>query len=196
MDSVGDTLAGGFPHSEIRGSTGARPSPRLIAACHVLHRLSVPRHPPDALIRRLILSHAQGQEVPANVRWQNAQTHHGHRLPQCANLVLPEVSFTLKPYSLCSTPHPDLKGPDELLSSASDSWRGLDPLSGEARMLWWRWTGLNRRPPACKAGALPLSYTPEGAPLSRVRARCLVGQGGLEPPTSRLSSARSNQLSY
>src|SRR5262249_13547615 len=43
----------GLPHSEIRGSTGARPSPRLFAACYVLHRLSVPRHPPNAL-RRLI----------------------------------------------------------------------------------------------------------------------------------------------
>ena len=49
MYSVKDTLAGGFPHSEIRGSKGAGPSPQLIAACHVLHRLSVPRHPPDAL---------------------------------------------------------------------------------------------------------------------------------------------------
>ena len=39
----------GLPHSEIHGSKGARPSPRLIAACHVLHRLSEPRHPPDAL---------------------------------------------------------------------------------------------------------------------------------------------------
>jgi hypothetical protein len=38
-----------LPHSEIHGSKGARPSPRLIAACHVLHRLSVPRHSPDAL---------------------------------------------------------------------------------------------------------------------------------------------------
>ena len=26
--------------------------------------------------------------------------------------------------------------------------------------LLWRWTVSNRRPPACKAGALPLSYTP------------------------------------
>ena len=44
------SLRMGFPHSEIHGSTGARPSPWLIAACYVLHRLSVPRHPPDALI--------------------------------------------------------------------------------------------------------------------------------------------------
>ena len=34
-------------------------------------------------------------------------------------------------------------------------------------------------------------------PLSSVfRRLTLVGLGGLEPPTSRLSSARSNQLSY
>jgi hypothetical protein len=39
----------GLPHSEIQGSTIARISPWLIAACHVLHRLSVPRHPPNAL---------------------------------------------------------------------------------------------------------------------------------------------------
>jgi hypothetical protein len=39
----------GFPHSDIRGSTIARISPRLFAACHVLHRLLAPRHPPDAL---------------------------------------------------------------------------------------------------------------------------------------------------
>src|SRR5689334_17311513 len=54
MDSDRDTLAGGLPHSEIRGSKSARLSPRLFAACHVLHRLSVPRHPPDALLMRLI----------------------------------------------------------------------------------------------------------------------------------------------
>jgi hypothetical protein len=55
----GYPLGGGLPHSEIRGSTGARPSPRLFAACHVLHRLSVPRHPPDALLSKL--AHAQPQ---------------------------------------------------------------------------------------------------------------------------------------
>ena len=46
-------LRGGLPHSEIPGSTIARISPGLFAACHVLHRLSVPRHPPDALKLRL-----------------------------------------------------------------------------------------------------------------------------------------------
>jgi hypothetical protein len=43
---------GGLPHSDILGSTLARSSPKLFAACHVLHRLSVPRHPPDALTSR------------------------------------------------------------------------------------------------------------------------------------------------
>ena len=39
-----------FPHSEISGSMGICPSPKLFAAYHVLHRLLVPRHPPYALI--------------------------------------------------------------------------------------------------------------------------------------------------
>ena len=41
---------GGLPHSDIHGSKPARGSPWLFAACHVLHRLLVPRHPPNALI--------------------------------------------------------------------------------------------------------------------------------------------------
>ena len=56
---------GGFPHSEIFGSKGARASPKLIAACHVLHRLSTPRHPSEALMRLIVLSktHAWGQKL-------------------------------------------------------------------------------------------------------------------------------------
>src|ERR1700760_1804125 len=49
MYSTDDTLAGGLPHSDIHGSTPARGSPWVFAACHVLHRLLVPRHPPNAL---------------------------------------------------------------------------------------------------------------------------------------------------
>ena len=40
-----------FPHSEIRGSMLICSSPQLIAACHVLLRLLMPRHSPYALVR-------------------------------------------------------------------------------------------------------------------------------------------------
>ena len=40
----------GFPHSEISGSMLICSSPKLIAACHVLLRLLMPRHSPCALI--------------------------------------------------------------------------------------------------------------------------------------------------
>ena len=39
----------GFAHSEICGSKSMCLSPQLIAACRVLRRLPVPRHPPCAL---------------------------------------------------------------------------------------------------------------------------------------------------
>ena len=45
-----------FPHSEICGSKLICSSPQLIAACHVLHRLSMPRHSPYALLRLNYLS--------------------------------------------------------------------------------------------------------------------------------------------
>ena len=41
---------GGLPHSDTQGSTPARGFPWIFAACHVLHRLLAPRHPPDALL--------------------------------------------------------------------------------------------------------------------------------------------------
>ena len=59
----------GFPHSEIRGLTVACTYPRLIAACHVLHRLLTPRHPPCALniliccTTRILLSHYAALKV-------------------------------------------------------------------------------------------------------------------------------------
>ena len=49
----------GFPHSEISGSTVICTSPKLIAACHVLHRLLMPRHSPCALLRLTFLSCCQ-----------------------------------------------------------------------------------------------------------------------------------------
>ena len=43
-------LSGGLPHSEIPGSKLILSSPGLIAEYHVLHRLLLPRHPPNALL--------------------------------------------------------------------------------------------------------------------------------------------------
>ena len=63
------SLRSGFPHSEIRGSTIARISPRLIAACHVLHRLLAPRHPPNALFLLILTTtvRAQDQTAPSEL---------------------------------------------------------------------------------------------------------------------------------
>ena len=49
--TVHEVCSCGFPHSEICGSMDICSSPQLIAAYHVFHRLSVPRHPPCALLR-------------------------------------------------------------------------------------------------------------------------------------------------
>ena len=51
-----DSSSRGFPHSEICGSTLICSSPQLIAACHVLLRLPMPRHSPYALFRLNYLS--------------------------------------------------------------------------------------------------------------------------------------------
>ena len=47
---------GEFPHSDICGSMFICNSPQLFAACHVLLRRLVPRHPPYALLRLIVSS--------------------------------------------------------------------------------------------------------------------------------------------
>ena len=48
--SLNQGMSGGLPHSEISGSKPIIGSPKLIADYHVLHRLLLPRHPPNALL--------------------------------------------------------------------------------------------------------------------------------------------------
>ena len=62
--------------------------------------------------------------------------------------------------------------------------------------IWWSQTGSNRRPHACKARALPAELWPRNQKTNAPHSIKVVGLGRLELPTSRLSSARSNQLSY
>ena len=68
---------------------------------------------------------------------------------------------------------------------------------------WWSRTGSNRRPPACKAGALPIELRPHpdrpsGTPpdLGLAPIPEVVGLDGFEPSTPALSRRCSNQLSY
>ena len=49
--AIHDSSSCVFPHSEICGSKLICSSPQLIAACHVLRRLPMPRHSPYALVR-------------------------------------------------------------------------------------------------------------------------------------------------
>ena len=90
-----------------------------------------------------------------------------------------------------NTPIPE--GSDEFRVS----WTRI-PHSTPPQRGWWSQTGSNRRPHACKARALPTELWPQFRTkrLDKERLKTVVGLGGLEPPTSRLSSARSNQLSY
>ena len=73
-------------------------------------------------------------------------------------------------------------------SSGYSAWRHSNLMCAQRSILnqeWWSLSGSNRRPPACKAGALPAELRPQ-----------VVGLGGLEPPASPLSGVRSNHLSY
>ena len=47
--TIPEYCSGVLPHSDISGSTLICSSPKLFAACHVLHRLLMPRHSPCAL---------------------------------------------------------------------------------------------------------------------------------------------------
>ena len=152
MYSVEDTLTGGFPHSEIHGSKLTRSSPRLIAACHVLHRLLTPRHPPNALL---------------------ALEHHHIRTPG--------PHATMFQQNRPASPDRQGRSPAEL----GQTLRTLKPTMSKTAP---RGTG-----PSGKRMEHRKSLV---AAITAPTERKVVGQGRLELPTSRLSSARSNQLSY
>ena len=212
MYSGPDLLAEGFPHSDIRGSTIARISPRLIAACHVLHRLLAPRHPPNALLI-LIIHHRpragpnrpRGHPPERPDRHASNRTTAQHRDTQLLTGSQPARHSTHQFRFTCQTTWitPGATAPRAGFSGSLP--RGLAPRGLSPP---WRRSDSNRRPPACKAGALPLSYAPSREPFNGLAPDQLItgpepcprgtrmGQGGLEPPTPRLSSVCSNQLSY
>ena len=149
MDSAHDDLAAGFPHSEIRGSKPAHGSPRLIAACHVLHRLSTPRHPPDAL--------TCSRSASPTPRARRARETPPHMAPEpgCTARRRPPRPGA-RPFAIRKhAGRANANGmPNQCLFTMSNT---LPPAP-----VWWSRTGSNRRPPACKAGALPAELRPRG----------------------------------
>ena len=149
----------GFPHSDTRGSKGACPSPRIIAACRVLHRLATPRHPSCARTRL-----AGGARPP----WGGAP-------PPSRSVATLLYSQTIR-FSKIKNPAP--APARAALVGAPGFEPGASSLSGTrsdrlsyAPGAWWRRPGSNRRHPACKAGALPTEPRPPpgAAPMPRAR---------------------------
>jgi hypothetical protein len=60
LRSNNNKASGGFPHSDIHGSKPIPGSPWLNAGYHVLHRLLLPRHPPNALFALDLIQKEQG----------------------------------------------------------------------------------------------------------------------------------------
>jgi hypothetical protein len=162
--------SGGLPHSEIHGSKPARGSPWLIATCCVLHRLSVPRHPPDAL-QTLDLNSTNAPRAgespqrnlpPARTASGKDASHDPTDL-----LPLPEGcpvgSSSVTNFFTCQRSHTrsraDICFLSHRISLAGSLKVTVRHLSSSP---WWRQTGSNRRPHACKARALPTELCPRG----------------------------------
>lgn len=169
---------GGFPHSEICGSLPARGSPQLIATCYVLHRLSVPRHPPDAL-KTLDLSFpadmrpcagASPHNRPIIRRKMHALATSGSCKPVGHPRTCPRSCFS-HTLHLSMIPRPTGASPGKRpdVSQARGVGPRRNPCCGvfpaddclaPVVIPWWRRTGSNRRPHACKARALPTELRP------------------------------------
>ena len=97
------------------------------------------------------------------------------------------------------SPLHDVRYPAMLALKAAREVVSRGRITGASRhqgsSIWWSQTGSNRRPHACKARALPAELWPRNQKTNAALDK-MVGLGRLELPTSRLSSARSNQLSY
>ena len=98
----------GFPHSEISGSMRMCRSPKLIAACHVLHRLLMPRHSPCALISLtyflLVFAIAVLELCRLHIRlfFRNCNCFTLLKVPQFIGFAICLSVALLSSYSLCS----------------------------------------------------------------------------------------------
>jgi hypothetical protein len=172
-----------FPDSEIRGSEGARPYSRLIAACYVLHRLCAPRHPPDALA--LTLDRSAFVPCP-----EKSQARDDPKIVPCADrfpswmyairLSVFRINRLCEPANLAFTCQRNRSRDRSVRASncfsvefgiVAGCSRAAAPhgvpagTAGQASRggAWWSRSGSNRRPQACKARALPTELRPRAS---------------------------------
>ena len=95
---VNNWISGGFPHSEISGSKPIPGSPKLIAGYRVLHRLLLPRHPPNALIALDPIRKKKDRASLRNVPAFRLESHFSRPPPgSCEGLWLVYLTWTAPP---------------------------------------------------------------------------------------------------
>jgi hypothetical protein len=206
-------LRGGLPHSDTPGSPIARISPGLFAACHVLHRLSVPRHPPDALPSRLSATpngknHRETRGCSRNLAGRTMPRQKPGptmgRLSARRNRVSPRHS-SLRGGTCKAPPPEDTIGIPH--AQASRPLRRMDPASVTQLAIHICPSTTHPRRPSQPSGGnlfLHAAYRVRGCPrrafgetcgfTCRPRPNCVrsvVEVNGIEPMTSCLQSRRS-----
>ena len=163
----------GFPHSEICGSTSICDYPQLIAACHVLLRLLMPRHSPYALLRLNLFPSSlvsfELLEFLLNIFSFGLLIILVKRFNPFAWIFFPPFGEIVI--------YPNLERP---INSTSDLVKIICPLICSILLIFFN--------------ILLIRFSMN---TSRNAFRfAMVGLDGLEPSTSRLSGARSSHLSY
>jgi hypothetical protein len=136
-------------HSEIFGLSLVCSYPKLIAAYHVLHRLSMPRHPPYALIRFkycFVWLFLHLCKNPCSFIFTTVSLV--FLLKKIAFPICQRTLFILYEHRKCDGLEPTAL-PTQLHSLLSISLLPKTSIQKE-----WRISESNRWPPACKAGAL------------------------------------------
>ena len=150
--------------------------PQLIAACHVLLRLHAPRHPPCALSSLTGISKVHSLCITQRLVFD------------CQRAIAAPARRAITPASAEADAKHDARSIEAVHAKVERPSLESGGDSGA------RTRSLRLAKPALSQ----LSYIPaanrRGRPPRGPGA--LVGLGGLEPPTSRLSGVRSNQLSY
>ena len=169
----------GFPIRKSPGQSLFSGSPKLIAAYHVLHRLSLPRHPPYALSSLTIKKLNLVKSAVALRLWRTLlPCIHPKQLAPFRVFYLQIIRYAIVKEQLNCPPSLDAFA-FASAATVGQFFRLRGKIGGGER-------DRTDDPLRARQVLSQLSYTPN----------YLVGLGGLEPPTSRLSVVCSSQLSY